>query len=339
VFGNTVSEEGSPGIQGSLTAETETEAGTLSNTTVGSGRYYLNNAFSFAGAHCVGGAPLVPRFTAPNPVNTNEIVGFDGMESNVGLGKGLSFGPSGPPTTTYATFTWNFGDGTGEVKGFAPGAPTCEAPWLSPCAASVFHSYQYGGKYEVTLTVTDVAGNIARVSHEVTVAGPPPPGAPGGSGSGSGAGTSAGQTPSTGSSTGATVGGSALAPIALATILPQGLRSALRRGLAVGYSVNEQVAGRFEVLLSRSVAHRLGISGSTPANMAVGSEPQLVIAKAVLVTTKGGHSSVRIQFSKHTAARLGRLHKVSLMLRLSVRNGASSGSASTTVMASATLAH
>ena len=50
-----------------------------------------------------------------------------------------------------------------------------------------------------------------------------------------------------------------------------------------------------------------------------------MIAKAILITTKGGHSTVKIQFGKKTAARLRRLHKVSLMLRLVVRN-ASSGS-------------
>ena len=52
------------------------------------------------------------------------------------------------------------------VSGYAPGAPACEEPWLSPCAASVFHSYQYGGTYEVTLTVTDVGGQRRRASNE-----------------------------------------------------------------------------------------------------------------------------------------------------------------------------
>ena len=37
-----------------------------------------------------------------------------------------------------------------------------------------------------------------------------------------------------------------------------------------------------------------------------------MIAKAILVTTKGGHSTIKIQFGKTTAARLSRLHKVSL---------------------------
>ena len=61
------------------------------------------------------------------------------------------------------------------LKGFAPGAPLCETPWLSPCAASIFHSYQYRCTCSVKLTVTDVGGNEASVAHTVTVEGPPSP--------------------------------------------------------------------------------------------------------------------------------------------------------------------
>jgi hypothetical protein len=338
-----------PILGGAVAANPETFAGSLFNQSLNGQSFYLNDAFNlaglllpFPGVGCLIGTSLEPKFTAPSPVNSEETVGFNGMESDISLNAGYTFPASGTPQPNFATYTWNFGDGSPLVSGYAPGAPACETPWLSPCAASLFHAYKYGGTYEVTLTVKDIGGNTASVTHEVTVIGPPPPGTPGGSGSGGGAGAgSAGQSSGAGASTttGAGSAGSASAPIALATILSQSLRSALHRGLAVSYSVNEQVAGRFEVLLSRSVAHRLGISGSTPANMPAGSEPQLVIAKAVLVTTKGGHSAVHIQFSKHTAARLARLHKVSLMLRLTVRNGASSGSASATVSSSATLGH
>jgi hypothetical protein len=117
----------------------------------------------------------------------------------------------------------------------------------------------------------------------------------------------------------------------------QSLRTALRKGLAVSYSVNEQVAGHFEVLLSRAVAHRLGISGAAAVGLPAGSPAEVVIAKAILVTTKGGHSALHIQFSKRTATRLGRLQKVSLMLRLIVRNASSSSPSTTTVLSSFTL--
>jgi hypothetical protein len=337
-FAATAGENGSTGeIAGSVSANAETEAGTLSNVTVGPQRYYINNIFNLADDSCVGGVGLVARFTAPDPVNAGEIVGVDGMESTVSLISGDAFGSSGPPTKTYSTFSWNFGDGSSEVRGYAPGAPTCEAPWLSPCAASAFHAYQYGGKYDVTLTITDVAGNVTSVSHEITVDGPSPPST--GAGSAGSGGSSGGSTASTaqGAVPSSSAPGALPAPVAAAAIARQSLQSALRKGLAVSYSVNEQVAGHFEVLLSRALARRLGVGGAPAAGLPAGSPPELVIAKAILVTTKGGHSSVHIQFSKHTAARLAHVHKLPLILRLVVRNASSTSPATATVLSEVTL--
>jgi PKD domain len=322
---------------GSVTASEETGAGTLSNQLIASHSYYLNLAFNLAasklgGAPCIGGVRLDPNFTAPNPVSAGVVVGFDGEESDISLAAGVDFSASGALQENYATYTWNFGDGTPEVTGYAPGAPLCETPWLSPCAASVFHAYQYGGTYEVTLTVRDIGGNVSSVTHSVTVVGPSRPVSGSGQGSGSSTGTT---TPGTGSSTG--VPGPIPAPVAAASIVPQSLRTALRKGLVVSYSVNEQVAGHFEVLLGRATAHRLGISGAAAVGLPAGSPAEIVIAKAILVTTKGGHSAIHILFSKHTAARLAHAHKVSLMLRLIVRNAASSDPATTTVISSVTL--
>jgi PKD domain len=330
VFGNTVSVPGVPGLEGSVEADLKTEAGSMSNTglganaEVGPARYYLNNVYSLSNEECVGGAAMVPRFTSPNPVNAGEIVGFDGMASVVGLVEGRAFGPTGPPTTTYATYSWNFGDGTTPVTGYALGSPLCEEPWLSPCAASLFHSYQYGGKYDVTLTVTDVAGNVDSVSHEVIVNGPavPTAAAPGTSAPGSSsAPTKTGNAPT-----------SAPKPVATATVLSHSLQKVLNKGLVVGYSVNEQVAGHFNVMLSRSVARKLHIKG-TPANgLPAGTAPQLVIARSVLVTTKGGHNTVSIHLSKKIAAQLRKASKVSLLLQLIVRNAASANPASSSVL-------
>jgi hypothetical protein len=315
------------GFGGSVLANLNTEAGSLSNVTVGARHYYINNVFSLSSGVCEGGIGLVARFTAPDPVNAGEIIGVDGMESTVSLISGDAFGPSGPPTLTYATFSWNFGDGTPEVEGYAPGAPPCEAPWLTPCAASAFHAYQYGGTYSVTLTITDVGGNKASVTHEVTVDGPPPPPSPG---------PAIGANPGTG----AAAGHLAIpTPIAAAAILRQSLRTALRKGLVVSYSVNEQVAGHFELLLSRAVARKLGIGGPLATELPAGSPAEIVVGKEILVTTKGGRSAVHIQFSKSAAARLAHVHKVSLMLRLSVRNAAPVSPATTTVVTSATLTH
>jgi hypothetical protein len=320
-------------IGGSVTADEHTEAGKLSNMELSSpelssGLYYINNVFNLSGSEtgsCVGGVGLVARFTAPNPVNSNEIVGVDGMESTVSLLEGQAFAPTGPPSKTYATFSWNFGDGTPEVKGFAPGAPLCEAPWLSPCAASSLHSYQYGGVYTVALTVTDVAGNTSRATHSITVVGPPPP-SPSTASSGGG---SAGSAPAGGSAPGPGAGSGAKPtpiPAAAAAVASRSLRRALRHGLVVRYSVSERVTGHFEVLLATSLARRLRLHGPTATGLAAGTPQQTVIGKAFLVTAAGGRNTVTIKFSKVTAARLSRVHGVSLMLRLLVRN-ASSGSA------------
>jgi hypothetical protein len=318
-------------IGGSATADEHTEAGTIFNMELGSpelgsSSYYISNVFDLSGGEsgsCVGGAALVARFTAPNPVKSSEIVGFDGIESTVGLLEAEAFAPTGPPSRTYATFSWNFGDGTPEVKGFAPGAPLCEAPWLTPCAASSLHAYQYGGTYPVTLTITDVAGNVTSVTHKLAVEGPPPP-SPSTASAGGG---SAGSAPAGGPGAGAGSGAKPTPiPAAAAAVASRSLRRALRHGLVVRYSVSERVTGHFEVLLATSLARRLRLHGPTATGLAAGTPPQTVIGKAFLVTAAGGRNTVTIQFGKATAAHLSRLHRVSLMLRLVVRN-ASSGSA------------
>jgi hypothetical protein len=325
-----------PVTGGDAPANEETLAGNLSDQTLGGGNYYINDAFNLAaeglpypGVPCIHGVNLVPKFTAPSTVNSGEVVGFDGMESNITLDAGIDYSATGIPQANYATYTWNFGDGSPEVSGYAPGSPTCETPWLSPCAASEYHSFQYGGTYSVTLTVKDIGGYVDSVSEPVTVVGPARPVAPIVP-VGSGTATPGSTTP------GAHTAG---VPVAAALIVPQSLRTALRKGLVVSYSVNEQVAGHFDVLLSKAVAHRLGISGSLATGLPAGSPAEVVIAKAILVTTKGGRSAVHIQFSKRTAARLAHVHKVSLMLRLIVRNaGVGIGdSLTTTVLTAATL--
>ncbi len=331
VFGDTA---GPSEIEGGVNANEETEAGTLANENVAGGHVYVNNVInvgSLHGAGCTGGLGLVPRFTSPDPIGVNEIASFDGMESTVSEFKGFVFGPSGPPSTTYATFSWNFGDGTAEVKGYAPGAPTCEAPWLSPCAASAFHAYQYGGTYNVTLTITDVAGHVGATTHQVTVVGPPPPSTgttPGGAGSGSGGSSGSG-------SKGA--GAASANPIAAAEVVSRSLRKVVHKGLVVRYSVNEKVAGHFEVLIARSLASRLKLGGAPAGGLPAGTPPELVIAKAILITTTGGHSTIVIPLSKHVGERLGHTRKAPLMLRLIVRNASSANPASTTVLSAATL--
>jgi len=330
---------GAHSLGGSVTANEETGAGTLANETIGGGAYYLNDTFSFAGLFyggvpCVGAINLAPEFTAPNPVNAGDVVGFDGMESYVDLGRGVKYTASGEAQTSYPTFTWSFGDGTPNVSGYAPGAPPanspatspCEAPWQAPCAASTFHAYQYGGTYTATLTVKDVGGNTTSVTHTITVVGPPPP-PPSGPGAGS-AGSSA--TGGAGSSTKPAVPG----PVATQSVLSSSLSRTLRKGLVVRYSVNQQATGHFEVLLAASVAHRIGLHPPLALGLPAGTPPQVVIAKALLVSNGAGRNTLRIQFGKITAKRLRRLHKVSLLLRLNLRNA---GGGTTTVLSKLTL--
>jgi hypothetical protein len=333
------------GEGGSVTASEFTGAGTLYNQTLNGGKYYINDAFDLAalelpypGVPCLGGASLDPKFTVPNPVAAGELVAFDGMESDIALNWGTEYSATGEPEPTYAFYKWNFGDGSPEVSGYAPGSPArnppaslCAAPWKAPCASSVFHSYQYGGTYEVTLTVTDTGGHTASVTQQVAVSGPPPPTpeppAPpsGGTGGASPAAAPAAPqstTSGSGSSGSATV--TLPGPVASAAAVPSSLKQVSRSGLIVRYKVNEQVAGRFEVLLAAATAHGLGITGHVASELPAGTPKSLVIGHALLVTTKGGRSSVRIKFSKRIAKSLRRAKKVTLMLRLRVRNAAKS---------------
>jgi hypothetical protein len=328
--------------KGESSAKPDSGAGTLYNQLLGEGRYYVNTAFNLAalllpypGIPCIPGGNLIPRFTSPNPVNSGETVGFDGMESIVTLNAGYAFSGS-TPIANYATYTWNFGDGTPSVTGYAPGAPACETPWLSPCAASALHSYQYGGTYDVTLSVTDIGGHTTGVSHQLLVNGPPPPSppakevAPGGAAPGAGA---AGGAPGPASSPHKPT----TPPVAAAAVVSRKLRNVVRGGLVVRYSVNEQVAGRFEILLNRATARRLGIGGPPATGLPAGTPAQVVIGKAFLVTTAAGRNAVKIQFAKRTATRLERLGKVTLMLRLFVRNADAQSPSTTTVLTSFTL--
>jgi hypothetical protein len=128
-------------------------------------------------------------------------------------------------------------------------------------------------------------------------------------------------------------------PIAAAAVISRSLKTVLHKGLVVRYSVNEQVAGHFEVLLDSATAKRLKIAGTPAVGLPVGTPPEVVIAKAILVTTKGGRSALRIQFSKRTASRLAHTHKIKLMLRLTVHNATPGSPVSTTVLSSFILSH
>jgi hypothetical protein len=328
---------------GSVAAKPTTRAGTLFNQALNGVRYYLNATFNLAALKlpypavpCLHGIALKPQFTAPNPINVGELAGFDGMESDISLNWGTKY-VAGVPKPTYAFYTWNFGDGTPTISGFAPGASPsspgqvhCAAPWESPCAASEFHSFQYGGTYDVTLTVTDTGGNTTSFTEPITVNGPGRPTIPPSPGSGAGAGSSAGGASTPGAATKPSVPG----PVATQSVLSSSLSKTLRKGLVVRYSVSQQATGHFEVLLAASIAHRLGLHPPLATGLPAGTPPQVVIAKALLVTTRAGRNTLKIQFGKLTAKRLRRLRSVPLMLRLNLRNA---GGGTTTILSKLTL--
>ncbi len=333
--------EGPPVVQGSGSPDEHTGAGHFYNQVIDGHNYYLNTEYnqsaqyySYPGLRCELHNNFVPSFTAPNPVNSGEIVGFNGGESDITLEQSADPTPGAQPLYR-ASFSWNFGDGTPVVSGPGYGG----SPG-SPLYASVYHSFQYGGSYNVTLTVTDAAGNVGAFAQTIVVNGPPAPsggGAPGGgasSGGAPGASTNAvtGSGTSTGSTPGTVTAPSLPGPIATAAAADASLTRALRRGLVVNYTVNEQVAGHFEVLLDSATARQLGIKGARATGLPAGTPPALIIGRAILVTTRGGHSSVRIKFSSRTSARLRRVRKVKLLLRLVVRNASAQSPRSTTVL-------
>ena len=346
------------GISGGVGANETTGGGTLSNQIFGGNAYYINDTFNLAALKlpypaipCLAGIRLEPGFTAPNPVDVNEIVGFDGMESDISLNAGVGYS-GGVEHETYATYTWNFGDGSAPVTGFAPGAPSenspavspCTSPWEAPCAASTYHSYQYGGTYEVTLTVTDAGGNTSKVTKSVTVIGPPAPTPtpPSGGGGSSGSAGSAATTPGAPSAGTTTTGTTPVSPPTPAPVVTgfatsKSLKKALSGGLPVHYTVNEQVAGSIQVLLDAATARRLGVKGATATGLPSGTPRSIVVGTAVLVTTKAGQGTIHIKFSAPTTARLKHAHKLKLMLRLFARNAARQSPRTTTAISTVVL--
>jgi hypothetical protein len=352
-----------PSVGGNVGAQEEADAGTLFNQALVGNDYYLNDAFNLAalklpypGVPCLGGVSLLPQFTAPNPINVNEIVGFDGMESDISLNADTVFSSTGQAHTGYATYTWNFGDGSAPVVGYAPGAPLVNSPgvspcgaaqWEAPCAASEYHSYKYGGTYEVTLTVADVGENTASVKELVTVVGPPEPKpeptptptpapaptptpsttTPGGSGS-SGSSGGSGGTGTTSTST---------PPVLGASVTSKSLKKALSSGIPVRYSTNEQVAGNIEVLLASSTAKGLGIKGATATGLPAGTPKSIVVGTAVLVTTKAGQGTIRVKFTSRAAAHLKNVHKLKVTLRLFARNASRQSPQTTTMLSTVVL--
>jgi PKD repeat protein len=335
------------------------------NNTIGDYHFYLNDEFNqagltegFPGSHCLNTVTEEPQFTAPTTVHPGDPVTFNATASYVDLG--------------IAKYNWEFGPGeTAEVN--CEGRTPTDGKTPAECntalgtgnpnsVASVVHKYAHSGSYEVKLTVIDDGGNSAVATHTITVVptqqeeeeakatreAEAKATREAGEKATREAGEKAkreaeeqGKSPAAvESAKRAAEAKAGVPPVATAAISSTSLKTALSKGLTIRYSVSEQVTGHFEVLLAASISKRIGLHGALATGLAPGTAPQIVIAKALLVTTKAGHNTVKIQLGKKTAKLLRKLKKVSLMVRLVVRNGTSGAAASTsTAVSVVTLTH
>ncbi len=282
-----------------------THALNISNEAIDGNHYYLQWAFSSVGVtsgkgiQCWQGTELAPHFTATNPVVGGDVVAFDANESGIALDANVSEAKLSEEPYTAPLYKWEFGDGSTV-------GPTTQA--------SVLHSYQYAGQYQVTLTVTDSSGNVASFSQTIPVSGPPRPSVT----------TSAVATPSAGTALSPTVAGKAAVsgptagPALTQSVLSSSLRKATSVGLAVHYKVDQQVAGQAEALLAASTAAKLGIKARRAYGLPAGYPRSVVLGSAVIVTAAGGQGIVRIRFAKPIARKLAKAHRLTLTLRFAV---------------------
>ena len=171
-------------------------------------------------------------------------------------------------------YQWNFGDGTG---GTGPG---------------VYHTYSQPGNYPVKLTVTDRGGNTATITQTIQVLGSNgQPVSPTGSGSGSGSGSSP-------------------ALQARLQLLPQSLKTVLRKGISVRITSNAPANGIASVWITRVSAKKAGIK--------FGASPSVRIGLGTVSSVKNGTVSLRLYLSKATAKKLSRLHHVAMTVRLAL---------------------
>ncbi len=277
-------------------------------------QYYLQAEFNQAEGNppatygqCVPGAELTPRFPVPASALPNQMIGFDSSSTNATMG--------------VRQYVWNFGDGSPTA------VITCPTQVPAICNPSTYHAFTTPGTYNVTLTVTDGGGYTAAATDSLKILGAAPAG--GGSGSGSSGATSSSTTTTSTTTATTTTTAAPAAPAAPAIVPPKATQAivassvskALRSGLVVHYSVTQQVAGHFEVLLDARTAKHLGIKGPVVKGVKVdGLSNPVEIGTALLETTKAGKDGIAITFSKTAAARLKHTRTLTLTVRLVAHN-------------------
>jgi PKD domain len=172
-----------------------------------------------------------------------------------------------------ANFSWDFGDGT-----------TATGP-------SQYHSYAKGGTYAVKLTVTDRGGNVATLSQTIQVLDPngKPVTTPGGGGGAGGVKT----------------------PLNVQLqLMPQSLKTMLKKGLSLVVSSNVAANGIVTLSIPRSTALR--------AHIKAGHGPAVVIGRGTVSRIKAGTVSLQLKLSKSTVTKLKRLRHLTVTVRLAL---------------------
>jgi PKD domain len=270
----------------------------LDTVTLGSSSqnpYLLQREFNNAGAlelepntyfGCAPDVLLTPSFVVPSAVNQGDVVQLDGSTTASTL------------IVPRAQYQWDFGDHT-----------TATGP-------SVVHSYAAGGAYTITLTVTDRGGNTAHLSQTIDVLDQNGQVVTPSSGTTGSGGTTGGTT---GGGTTSTGGGKPAPPPtpplqARLLLMPQGLATALRSGIAIRVSANEPANGFAYVFVSRSDAKRAGVKA--------GRGPSVEVGRGTVSRITAGNTLLRLHLSRAVAAKLKRLKHVTLTVRLSLVSAA-----------------
>jgi hypothetical protein len=245
--------------------------------TVGNNSYVLPREFDNAAAiesepytyfGCAPDVVLSPSFVVPSAIDAGDVVEFDGSATASTL------------LVPGAGYQWKFGDGT-----------TTRGP-------SVEHSYQSGGIYNVTLTVTDRGGNTQILTQTIQVLGPDGQPTPGGG--------SAPATPVTpGSGSGS--GGSLNVHLQL---MPQSLKTVLAHGIGVRVSSNKAANGVATVWITRAAAKR--------AHISVGRAATVRIGIGTVSSITNGTVTLHLHLSKAMAKKLSHVRHVAMTIRLAL---------------------